>query len=66
MAFHQTDHARHSLPLPFDWWVRAIVEALMPSMSRRAPHLDVETLPDHLKRDLGLMDGRDPYREERR
>lgn len=52
------------LPAPFDWWVRAIVDALMPSLGSRVPTLDPETMPDHLKRDVGLLDGRDRYRDE--
>ncbi|MDR6757642.1 adenylylsulfate kinase-like enzyme [Mycoplana sp. BE70] len=48
------------LPTPFDWWVRTVVDALLPSMGRRVPRLDVDALPDHLKRDLGFLDGREP------
>jgi hypothetical protein len=29
-----------------------------------APDLDIETLSDDRKRDLGLLDGRRPYRED--
>ena len=29
------------------------------------PWLEVEDLPDHLKRDLGFLDGRDPLRRDR-
>ncbi|MCF3643040.1 hypothetical protein LXM94_24060 [Rhizobium sp. TRM95111] len=29
-----------------------------------APSLDIETLSDDRKRDLGLLDGRRPYRED--
>ena len=29
-----------------------------------APALDIETLSDDRKRDLGLLDGRRPYRED--
>ena len=29
------------------------------------PKLDVEATPDHLKRDLGFMDGRNPRHEDR-
>ena len=27
----------------------------------RTPRLDIPTLPDHLKRDLGFLGGRDPF-----
>lgn len=57
---------RQPLPSPFNWWVRAIVEALLPSLSPRTSRLDLETMPDHLKRDLGFLDGRDRYRDEGR
>lgn len=63
MACQDTDYARHTLPTPFDWWVRTIVDALLPKMRSRVPRLDVEELPDHLKRDLGFLDGREPYRD---
>ncbi|MBB3978906.1 hypothetical protein GGQ64_004142 [Rhizobium azooxidifex] len=57
---------RQPLPAPFDWWVRTIVEALLPSLSTRVPRLDIDDLPDHLKRDLGFLDGRDRYCDEGR
>lgn len=60
MACQDADHASHMLPTPFDWWVRTVVDALLPSMGRRVPRLDVDALPDHLKRDLGFLDGREP------
>ena len=57
---------QRSLLAPFDWWVRSIVEALLPPLSRRASRLDLDDLPDHLKRDLGFLDGRGRYRDEGR
>ncbi len=57
---------RQPLPSPFDWWVRAIVDALLPSLTPRHSRLDLETMPDHIKRDLGLLDGRDRYCDEGR
>lgn len=30
------------------------------------PSLDLETVPDRVKRDLGFLDGRDPYYEDER
>lgn len=60
MACQDADYSRHTLPTPFDWWVRTVVDALLPSMGRRLPRLDIDELPDHLKRDLGFLDGREP------
>ncbi|HUH48346.1 MAG TPA: hypothetical protein VLZ56_00675 [Mycoplana sp.] len=61
MACQEADYARRTLATPFDWWVRTVVDALLPSsMGRRVPQLDVDALPDHLKRDLGFLDGREP------
>ena len=62
----EPDTLRQPLPAPFDWWVRTIVEALLPSLSTRVPRLDIDDLPDHLKRDLGFLDGRDRYCDEGR
>jgi len=30
----------------------------------RMPRLDLDTAPDRVKRDLGFLDGRDPYYED--
>ncbi|MBX4929387.1 hypothetical protein [Rhizobium binae] len=32
---------------------------------RGHPKLDVEATPEYMKRDLGFMDGRNPFREDR-
>ncbi|AXA39344.1 hypothetical protein [Rhizobium leguminosarum] len=32
----------------------------------RMPSLDLDTVPDRVKRDLGFLDGRDPYYEDER
>ncbi|MBY5319805.1 MULTISPECIES: hypothetical protein [Rhizobium] len=32
----------------------------------RMPGLDLDTAPDRVKRDLGFLDGRDPYYEDER
>lgn len=37
----------------------AFLRALLPQRRRRAL-LDVRSLPDHLKRDIGALDGNDP------
>ncbi len=58
MACQDSDRASHTLPTPFNWWVGTLVDALLPPMGRRLPRLDVNALPDHLKRDLGFLDGR--------
>ncbi|NNG70172.1 hypothetical protein HLI18_09625 [Rhizobium laguerreae] len=33
---------------------------------RRLPRLDLNAAPDRVKRDLGFLDGRDPYYEDER
>ncbi|OWO95387.1 hypothetical protein B5E41_09910 [Rhizobium esperanzae] len=33
---------------------------------RRLPRLDLSATPDRVKRDLGFLDGRDPYYEDER
>jgi hypothetical protein len=33
---------------------------LLPRRRRRGAVLDVRELPDHLKRDMGFLDGKDP------
>ncbi|HVK91227.1 MAG TPA: hypothetical protein VM468_07465 [Mycoplana sp.] len=63
MACHDLEYERQTLPTPFEWWVRTIVDALLPVLRQRPPLLDVEALPDHLKRDLGFLDGRSNYRQ---
>ena len=32
----------------------------------RLPRLDLSVMPDRVKRDLGFLDGRDPYYEDER
>ena len=64
MSCQEADYTRRTLATPFDWWVRTLVDALLPSLHSRAPRLDVDALPDHLKRDLGFLDGRGRYRGE--
>ena len=40
--------------------VSTLIERLFSQRSRPEAYLDVRELPDHLKRDLGFLDGRDP------
>jgi hypothetical protein len=47
---HTFSH-RGTAHLPFAWPLRR---------RARTPKLDVAALPDHLKRDLGFLTGRDP------
>lgn len=44
-------------------WMSLLI-ALFARTSRAAPRLDMETLPDHLKRDLGFLDGRGVSRRD--
>lgn len=46
-----------------------VMEALTQVFARHAepsPHLDLEEIPDRLKRDLGFLDGREPRYEDDR
>ena len=43
-----------------------LVIAFLRNPGRSRPKLDLESTPDSLKRDLGFMDGRDPYIEDAR
>jgi hypothetical protein len=33
-------------------------------MARPDPRLDFDTMPDHMKRDLGFLDGQEPHYED--
>ncbi|PTM92732.1 hypothetical protein [Mycoplana dimorpha] len=61
MACQDMDYERRTAARPFDRLVRTIVDALLPALRQRAAPLDVDALPDHLKRDLGFLDGRSSY-----
>lgn len=46
-----------------------ILESLAQVFVRHAepsPHLDIDEIPDRLKRDLGFLDGREPHYEDDR
>ena len=40
-------------------WALPLSQWLQPGRRRKAHRLDVETLSDHMRRDLGLIGGRD-------
>lgn len=46
-----------------------VLESLMQVLAKRAepsPNLDLEEMPDRVKRDLGFLDGREPrYQDDR-
>ncbi|WP_037151315.1 hypothetical protein [Rhizobium freirei] len=46
-----------------------VLESLMQVFAKRAepsPNLDLDEMPDRLKRDLGFLDGREPRYDDRR
>lgn len=43
--------------------LRSTIDAFQ-HFRRHHPQLDLDEAPDSMKRDLGFLDGRDPYREE--
>lgn len=47
-------------------WLQRLTEAVLQSFVRRHPRLDLDESSDFLKRDLGFLDGRTPYREDER
>ncbi|MFT4180722.1 MAG: hypothetical protein QM636_02265 [Rhizobium sp.] len=44
----------------------AALSKAFPGQAEPAPRLDLEEMSDRLKRDLGFLDGREPYCEDRR
>ncbi|WP_283194097.1 hypothetical protein [Rhizobium sp. AN80A] len=46
-------------------WLAALLRGLAVRLAR-PDRLDLEGMPDRVKRDLGFMDGREPYREDAR
>lgn len=49
-------------------WMRLINTLSVPVLRafRHSPPIDFETMPDHVKRDLGFLDGRDPRYDDDR
>ncbi|PYE26683.1 hypothetical protein C8J32_102300 [Rhizobium sp. PP-CC-3A-592] len=43
--------------------LRRVQAVLVHLMRRRYPRLDLQSMPPHLQRDLGFLDGRDPRYE---
>lgn len=58
-----TDAARSTRHYVLSRWLARLIEASTPR--RRHPLLDIRTLPDHLKRDMGILDGKDPLGRHR-
>ncbi|MBB3612937.1 hypothetical protein [Rhizobium sp. BK602] len=53
--------------LPFaQLGLQRLAEIVLQSFGRRHPRLDLDESSDFLKRDLGFLDGRTPYREDER
>ncbi|GAC1045713.1 hypothetical protein [Rhizobium sp. No.120] len=47
-------------------WPARLFEVVLGYFSHRWNRLDIEEVPDSVKRDLGFLDGCAPYREEDR
>lgn len=56
--------AGRNLSMPV--WPARLMQAAGGYFSRRWNRLDLEETPNSVKRDLGFLDGRAPYREEDR
>jgi hypothetical protein len=56
----------HRTATIWETWLPPLVALFGNAKRAAAPRLDVEALPDHLKRDLGFLDGRTSYREDSR
>ncbi len=47
-------------------WLQRLAQAALHCFAQRRSRLDLEEMPDIMKRDLGLLDGCAPYREDNR
>ena len=56
------ENRNHADPADACFWSSALVilTGMTRWLHRRGARLDLEVMPDYLKRDIGLMDGRDP------
>ncbi|MBD9648110.1 hypothetical protein IB267_07055 [Ensifer sp. ENS09] len=60
------DNYEHTERKPFLSFepVTRLVAGLFGGLVAAKPTLDVNALPDHIKRDMGFMDGRGPYGDD--
>ena len=62
MACTALEHDRDTTNVSRIQWAKRLFARLAGSVVR-APRLDLDDMPDRVKRDLGFMDGRDPRYE---
>ena len=65
-ARHGSVQARAGKDLSMPAWPARLLQVARGYFSRRWNRLDLEETPNSVKRDLGFLDGRAPYREEDR
>ncbi|MEI5680233.1 MULTISPECIES: hypothetical protein [unclassified Mesorhizobium] len=53
-------HAKSNTAYSSSQFLRAFRQFSWPRATSHAASLDIRTLPDHLKRDMGILDGNDP------
>ncbi len=58
--------ARESKDRPAPAWPARLSQIVLGCFTRGWDRLDIEETPSSVKRDLGFLDGRAPYREEDR
>ena len=46
--------------------IASVIRRLARGIGSRVPRLDMDAMPDRIKRDLGFLDGRDPHYEDDR
>jgi hypothetical protein len=46
--------------------ITTVIRRLAGGIGSRIPRLDMDAMPDRIKRDLGFLDGRDPHYEDDR
>ena len=55
MTYAETTPTHHNVTTG---WLARLIRTSTPR--RHHPLLDIRALPDHLKRDMGILDGKDP------
>ncbi|MGE6783893.1 hypothetical protein ACQKGL_15390 [Ensifer adhaerens] len=63
MTFETFEHTERKHFLSFEPVIR-LTAVLFGGLAAAKPTLDVNALPDHIKRDMGFMDGRGAYEDD--
>ncbi|MDL2408774.1 hypothetical protein PY650_24650 [Rhizobium calliandrae] len=65
-AHRDVNEARKSKDLSMPAWPLRLLLGALRYFAGRGNRFDIEGVPDSMKRDLGFLDGCEPYREEER